>query len=40
VSRSACFADVASFYDFQGFMDGAALSGIAVAVAILEPANR
>ena len=29
-----------SFYDFQGFMEGAALSGIAAAAAILKPAKR
>jgi monoamine oxidase len=29
-----------SFYDFQGFMEGAALSGIEAAAAILKPAKR
>jgi monoamine oxidase len=29
-----------SFYEFQGFMEGAALSGIAAAAAILKPAKR
>ena len=29
-----------SFYEFQGFLEGAALSGIAAAAAILKPAKR